>query len=103
MQYLGVPYIYICWQHSVVLVVSEALEPKISKKHVSTLCMLGNFSWIFLSNLAFSKKKKRVSNRLDPDQAQHSVGPDLGPICLQILSAEDKLPLARKEFNSGNI
>ena len=28
----------------------------------------------------------RVSNSFDPDQAQHSVGPDLGPICLQRLS-----------------
>ena len=31
----------------------------------------------------------RVSNSLDPDQAQHSVGPDLGLNCLQKLSAED--------------
>ena len=26
---------------------------------------------------------------LDPDQAQHNVGPDLGPNCLQKLSADD--------------
>ena len=32
----------------------------------------------------------RVSNSLDPDQAQQSVGPDLGPNCLQILSADNK-------------
>ena len=33
----------------------------------------------------------RVPNRLDLDQDQHSVsvGPDLGPKCLQRLSAED--------------
>ena len=31
----------------------------------------------------------QLSNRLDPDQAQHFVGPDLGAICLQRLSAED--------------
>ena len=31
----------------------------------------------------------RVSNSLDPDQAQHLVGPDLDPNCLQRLSAED--------------
>ena len=31
----------------------------------------------------------RVSNSLDPDQALHSVGPDLGPNCLQNLSADD--------------
>ena len=30
-----------------------------------------------------------VSNMLDPDQARHYVGPDLGPICLQRLWADD--------------
>ena len=30
----------------------------------------------------------RVSNSLDSDQAQHFVGPDLGPNCLQRLSAD---------------
>ena len=35
---------------------------------------------------------------LDPDQDQPSVGPDLGPNCLQRLSADDKSPLARKDF-----
>ena len=30
-----------------------------------------------------------VSNSLDPDQAQHFVGPDLGPNCLQRLSADE--------------
>ena len=29
-----------------------------------------------------------MSNCLDPDQAQHFVGPDLGPNCLQKLSAD---------------
>ena len=29
----------------------------------------------------------RVSNSLDPDKAQHFVGPDLGPNCLQRLLA----------------
>ena len=29
-----------------------------------------------------------VSNGLDPDQARHSVGPDLGPKCLQKFSAD---------------
>ena len=32
----------------------------------------------------------RVSNRLDLDQDRPSVGPDLGPNCLQRLSADDK-------------
>ena len=31
----------------------------------------------------------RVSNSLDPDQTQHLVGPDLCPICLLSLSADD--------------
>ena len=31
----------------------------------------------------------RVSNSLDPDQARHIVGPDLGTDCLQKLSADD--------------
>ena len=30
-----------------------------------------------------------VSNSFDPDQAQHFVRPDLGPNCLQMLSADD--------------
>ena len=32
----------------------------------------------------------RVSNSLDPDQARCFDGPDLGPNCLQKLSANDK-------------
>ena len=30
-------------------------------------------------------------NSWDPDQGRHSVGPDLGPNCLQRLSADDKI------------
>ena len=30
-----------------------------------------------------------MSNSLDPDQAQHFVGPDLGPNCLQKFSADN--------------
>ena len=40
-----------------------------------------------------------MSKGLDPDQDRLSVGPDLGPNCLLRLSADDKLPLARKELN----
>ena len=32
----------------------------------------------------------RVSKGLDPDQDRHSVGPDLGPNCLQRILANDK-------------
>ena len=38
-----------------------------------------------------------MSNGLDPDEERHSVDSDLGPNCLQRLSA-DKPPLARKEL-----
>ena len=39
-----------------------------------------------------NKQKKNlsgVSNSLDPDQAQQNVEPDLGPNCLQRLSADN--------------
>ena len=61
------------------------------------LGMLGNFlsSADFSQNLTFSKNSYtntiRVSNNLDPDQDQHSVGPDLDPNCLQRLTAIDKI------------
>ena len=41
----------------------------------------------------------RVSKRLDPDQARHFVGPDLGPNCLQRLSAD----IAGKELNTKQL
>ena len=49
----------------------------------------------FFMLLPFSKTNNfrctlRVSNGLDPDQVQRSVGPDLGPNCLQRLLADDK-------------
>ena len=44
----------------------------------------------------------RMSNLLDPDQAQHFVGPDLGPNCLQniFVSRQQKSPQAGKELNT---
>ena len=44
-----------------------------------------------------------MSNSLDPDQAQHFVGPDLGPNCLQRLSADNMSPLACKEVNTKQL
>ena len=50
---------------------------------------------INLSNLScflcflIQEYHQSVSNSLDPDQARHFVGPDLGPNCLQMLSADD--------------
>ena len=37
-----------------------------------------------------------MSNGLDPDQVRRFVGPDLGPNCLQKLSAEDTSKLRVK-------
>ena len=64
-----------------------------------TLCLLGNFACFFvvccfISKSTFSNKYScrttiRKSNSLDPTQAQRNVGPDLGPNCLQKLSADD--------------
>ena len=58
----------------------------------------GLFFMIFcpdFSESTFSKNSFRdtirVSNSVDPDQAGHFVGPDLGPICLQRLSWEMSL------------
>ena len=63
----------------------------------SYLC--GCLLTIFKINL-FKKKSLtgtiRVSNHFDLDQDQRSVGPDLGPNCLQRSSADVKSPLARK-------
>ena len=66
------------------------------------LRILGNFAcffcrlWIFFFFFKLTYPKKsfrnaiRVSKSLDPDQAQHLVGPDLDPNCLQRSSAGDK-------------
>ena len=46
----------------------------------------------------------RASNSLDPDQVRCFVGPDLGPNCLQRLSADyKKIPLAGKELNTKQL
>ena len=67
---------------------------------VLTLCVLGKFSCFcyrlltFFSKLTFSKKSFRnairLFNGLGLDQDRHFVGPDLGPNCLQRLSADDE-------------
>ena len=47
---------------------------------------------LIFSKSSFSKTSYRstikVSNSVDPDQARHFVGSDLGPNCLQRLSAD---------------
>ena len=45
----------------------------------------------------------RVSNSLDPDQARHFVGPDLGPNCLQRLSADNKSRPWQAELNTKQL
>ena len=47
------------------------------------------FQDIFFSKISFLNTFK-VSNGLDPDQNQRFVSPDLGPNCLQKLSADNK-------------
>ena len=64
-----------------------------------TLCPSGKFILLFCRLLIFFQIQHfhknslrntiRVPNSLDPDQAGHSIGPDLGPNCLQKLSAGD--------------
>ena len=60
--------------------------------HGSFFCCLLTFYKINFFNFSFSKNAFTntiiVSNSLDPDQAQHSVGPGLGPNCLRRLSAD---------------
>ena len=65
--------------------------------HVGYLFMSLSSADIFQHYVYFSKysfrNNRRVSNSLDPDQVQRSVGPDLGPSCLQMLHvpADDKI------------
>ena len=40
-----------------------------------------------------------MSNSLDPGQARHIVWPDLGPNCLQNLSADDTSQYGEKVFS----
>ena len=44
-----------------------------------------------------------MSFSLGPDHDQHFISPDVGPNCLQRLSAEDKSPLARKELKAEKL
>ena len=53
-------------------------------------CRLLIFFKLTFLKISFRNTVK-VSNGLDPDQDQHFVGPDLGPNCLQRLSAEEKV------------
>ena len=63
-------------------------------------CRLLSFSKLTFSNNSF-KNTIRVSYKLDPDQDRRSVGPDLGPDCLQTLSADQKKFATRMERVNG--
>ena len=81
----------------------------------SCVCMVQLFSsWeIFLSFLSssnffkinFFKNYFRntiwVSNRLDPDQVRHSVGPDLDPICLQKWAGDNSRQWVKNDIAKG--
>ena len=69
----------------------------IQSRNSLTVCLLGIFLAFLLSadifqNQHFRKNSSentiRLSNGLGPDQDPHSVGPHLGPNCLQRLSAK---------------
>ena len=44
-----------------------------------------------------------MSNGLDPDQDRHSVSPDLGPKCLQRLSADNKVTTSKERVKIQNV
>ena len=78
----------------------ENLEEKnvncvfINSLHAGLFFMILLSSADLFSKFTFSKHSFRntirESNSLDPDQDRHSVVPDLGPSCLQRLSADEK-------------
>ena len=53
------------------------------------LCRLLIYFKINFFEKFFQEYTIRVPNSLDPDQARHFLGPDLGPNCFQRLSADD--------------
>ena len=57
-------------------------------KFVCVFCRLLIFSKLLFSEKFFQEYNQSVK-QLDPDQVRRSVGPDLGPYCLQMLSADD--------------
>ena len=62
---------------------------------------MNSFTLINQSKLHMSFRNTiRVSNSLDPDQDRRSLGPDLGPNCLQRISARQQLQLALKELKN---
>ena len=61
------------------------------------------FIWknYFRNTISVSNSSISVSSSLNPDQDRHSVGPDLGPNCLQRSSADDTSPTSIIEGLEG--
>ena len=55
-----------------------------------TLYMLGNFHAFVVAICFFQEHYPVFAKGLDPDQDRCSVGPDLGPNCLQRLPVDNK-------------
>ena len=86
------------WWESQPEVLIFSTLPALSRATTLNALPPGKFCMLFCRRLIFFKinflknsfrNTIRVSNSLDPDQAQHFVGPDLGQNCLQKLSADD--------------
>ena len=54
-----------------------------------TCCVILHTFYDFCEFSFFDFPPEKVSNSMDPDPARRFVGPDLGPKCLQNVSAED--------------
>ena len=84
-----VPWLFANQQHGR----SLKFRPRTRKLTLSVLRILHVVVVCFLFKLTFPKRyfknTSRASNSLDPDQVRRFVGPDLSPICLQRLSADD--------------
>ena len=72
-------------------------EARVKTLHARYFFVILLSSVDFFQDQLFKKKSFRntirVSNGFDPDQDRHSVRPDLGPNCLQKISADDKSSL----------
>ena len=63
--------------------------------HAGVMFLNLSFCWLsfktnFSQQIFHEHYTIKVSNALEPDHDTHLVGPNLGPNCLQKLSAEDK-------------
>ena len=58
--------------------------------------MSSNVRYFFMFFIKLRNTNKEP-NRFEPDRVRHFVGPDLGPSCLQRLSADDNTRHKREE------